>query len=108
MLRPVNRSRMAVSLFCLTAICLLIFSGQPAAAQKVTEKEVSGIVTGTDGSPEPGVAVMVKGTQNGTMTDENGKFSLKVRVISGQVLLPWKRTAGTQVQQGLLQNRDEG
>ena len=84
MLRPVNRSRMAVSLFCLTAICLLIFSGQPAAAQKVTEKEVSGIVTGTDGSPEPGVAVMVKGTQNGTMTDENGKFSLKVRVVSGQ------------------------
>ena len=61
MLKPVNRSRMAVSLFCLTAICLLIF-GQPAAAQKVTEKEVSGIVTGTDGSPEPGVAVMVKGT----------------------------------------------
>jgi Ca-activated chloride channel family protein len=39
---------------------------------------VTGVVTDTQGSPIPGVNVVVKGTQNGTVTDINGTFSLSV------------------------------
>ena len=39
--------------------------------------DVTGTVTDkSDGSPLPGVAVMVKGTQSGTATDVNGKYTL--------------------------------
>lgn len=40
-------------------------------------KTVSGTVTGPDG-PIPGVAVVEKGTTNGTVTDRNGKYSITV------------------------------
>jgi TonB-linked SusC/RagA family outer membrane protein len=49
------------------------------------EKAITGTVTGTDGIPIPGVAVVVKGTTIGTNTDSNGKFSLSVPP-SAQVL----------------------
>lgn len=43
------------------------------------EKTVTGIVTAKDdGLPIPGASVKVKGTTQGTQTDANGKFSLKV------------------------------
>lgn len=49
------------------------------------EKEISGIVTSQlDGSPIPGVNVLVKGTANGTLTDSGGNYSLTVNV--GDVL----------------------
>lgn len=38
---------------------------------------VSGLVTGTDGDPIPGVSVVVDGTMNGTITDINGKYVLQ-------------------------------
>lgn len=37
---------------------------------------VSGKVSDTSGSPQPGVSVVVKGTTNGTITDANGTYSL--------------------------------
>ena len=37
---------------------------------------VSGTVEDNNGVPLPGVNIMVKGTTNGTITDENGKFRL--------------------------------
>jgi TonB-linked SusC/RagA family outer membrane protein len=40
------------------------------------QKSVSGKVTETSGSPLPGVTIVVKGTTNGTITDENGTYSL--------------------------------
>lgn len=44
-------------------------------------KEVTGIVTSaTDGSPLPGVAVLVKGTNLGVTTDVNGKYSIRIPV----------------------------
>ena len=45
---------------------------------------VSGIVKDTKGEPLIGVSVLVKGTTNGTVTDLDGKFSLKVS--TGDVL----------------------
>jgi len=33
------------------------------------------VTSAEDGSPIPGVTVLVKGTTNGTVTDGNGKYS---------------------------------
>lgn len=43
----------------------------------VWEKEISGKVTDENGAELPGVNVLVKGTDIGTITDVNGNFSLK-------------------------------
>jgi hypothetical protein len=48
------------------------------------QTKVSGKVTDADGKPLAGVTVMVKGTTNGTMTDMDGTYSL--RVSQGDVL----------------------
>lgn len=45
-------------------------------AQEVT---ISGVITSSeDGLPIPGVSVVQKGTSNGTITDFDGKYQLKV------------------------------
>jgi TonB-linked SusC/RagA family outer membrane protein len=59
---------------------LVAFSMQFSFAQ---EKTVTGVVTDNLG-PLPGVNVVVKGTTNGTQTDFDGKYSIKVKV--GDVL----------------------
>src|SRR5665811_276687 len=37
---------------------------------------VTGRVTSATGDPLPGVSILIKGTKNGTSTDNNGNFSL--------------------------------
>jgi TonB-dependent starch-binding outer membrane protein SusC len=54
----------------------LVLSVQLSFAQ---EKTVTGTVTEA-GQPLPGVTVIVKGTNVGTQTDFDGKFSIKARV----------------------------
>lgn len=55
------------ALFALTLVSVLVY------AQNL---KVTGQVVGDDGLPVPGVAVLVHGTSIGTVTDENGKYSL--------------------------------
>lgn len=52
---------------------LLLLSASMALAQKRT---ISGKVLDASGNPLPGVAVMVKGTSNGSMTEGSGEFSI--------------------------------
>ncbi len=47
-------------------------------AQQPQKKELSGTVKDSQGLPLPGVSVVVKGTTNGTITDNDGRFSLSV------------------------------
>jgi TonB-linked SusC/RagA family outer membrane protein len=48
---------------------------------------VSGRVTSTDdGSPLPGVNVIVKGTANGTVTDSDGRYTLSVPSTTGTLV----------------------
>ena len=57
-------------------VFLLMLGIQTSFAQT---HQVTGTVTDkSDGSPLPGVAVVIKGTQTGTATDINGKYSLSV------------------------------
>ncbi|MGD8427949.1 MAG: TonB-dependent receptor, partial [Balneolaceae bacterium] len=51
----------------------------PKVSKKITDKQLTGTVVNVEnGKPLPGVNVVVKGTTNGTSTDENGRFSLTV------------------------------
>ena len=49
-------------------------------------KTVSGIISDSGGQPLPGVAVMIKGTTTGTVSDLDGKFKL-VGVKAGETLV---------------------
>lgn len=54
-------------------VAMLLLSLQFALAQNV---QVSGKVVDKNGEPIVGVVVMIKGTQRGTATDENGEYKL--------------------------------
>ena len=47
-----------------------------AQTPQVNESGFSGVVVDTDGSPLPGAGVMVKGTSEGTVTDNDGRWGL--------------------------------
>ena len=67
-----------------------------------SDGEITGNVKDANGEPLPGVNVMVKGTSVGTITDENGAFTLKdlnaknVLVFSFLGMLPQEITVGKQ------------
>lgn len=54
------------------AMCFALISSAYA------QETVTGVVTGTDGIGIPGVTVMEKGTVNGTITDLDGNYSIRV------------------------------
>ena len=57
-----------------TAACMLV-----SVASRAQDRTVSGTVTSTEeGSPLPGVNVVIRGTTEGTTTDTDGRFSLVV------------------------------
>jgi len=56
----------------LAAFCLLTIN--VALAQNITVK--GKVIDGGDKTPIPGVTIFIKGTQNGTQTDENGNYSI--------------------------------
>lgn len=59
----------------LLSVCLLLFCGISVMAQTRT---ITGKVTDNNQSPVPGASVTIKGSETGTVTDENGNFSLNV------------------------------
>ncbi|HRU63160.1 MAG TPA: TonB-dependent receptor, partial [Paludibacteraceae bacterium] len=46
--------------------------------QQPQQREITGKVTDVSGEPLPGASVMVKGTNIGTITDKEGRFSLRI------------------------------
>ena len=58
----------------LTTLLLVVVTGASAWAQRT----ITGIISGDDGETLIGATVTVKGTQRGTRTDVNGKYSLEV------------------------------
>jgi len=63
------------SKFKLMALVLSLFVSTFSFAQTVA---VSGKLTGEDGAAIPGATVLEKGTSNGTVTDQEGKYSIQV------------------------------
>ncbi|HEY3404274.1 MAG TPA: SusC/RagA family TonB-linked outer membrane protein [Ohtaekwangia sp.] len=71
-----------ILLVCLTAVFALASSELWAQ-----ERTVSGRVTSAeDGSGLPGVNIVLKGTTNGTVTDANGDYTLKVPAEGGTLV----------------------
>ncbi len=62
---------------------IAIANNQPATA--LARQEITGTVTDANNTPLPGISVTIKGTNTGTTTDGNGKFSLQAN--PGQVLV---------------------
>lgn len=65
------------------------------------DREVIGVVVSNDGLPLPGVNIIVKGTTQGTITDVEGKYKLKVSegttlVFSAVGMKPYEAVVGTK------------
>lgn len=65
-------------------IFLMIFT--PLHAQTNTSVVVSGIVTDESGAPLPGTSIVEKGSSNGTQTDFDGNYSIKVASKNGVLI----------------------
>src|ERR1700754_3257041 len=69
-----------IGLYLSLVFLLLSFSN-------VDERTITGTVTSaSDGGALPGVNVLLKGTKNGTVTDEHGKYSLTVTSSGGTLV----------------------
>lgn len=85
-----------ILLLCLTAVFTLASSELWAQ-----ERTVSGRVTSTeDGSPLPGVNVVLKGTTNGAVTDAEGAFSLNVPSAGGTLVFTFIGLKSQEVEVG--------
>jgi TonB-linked SusC/RagA family outer membrane protein len=68
------------------------------------ERTVTGKVTGaTDGMPLPGVNVVLKGTTSGTVTDADGKYSLRVAGSDAVLVFKFVGYLEKEVSVGALQ-----
>ncbi|MCA6074237.1 vWA domain-containing protein [Fulvivirga sedimenti] len=70
----------------LFVIVMLLMAGTMAAIGHTPFERITGVVIADDGSPLPGVNVILKGTTIGTVTDLEGKYELDVPDASKGVL----------------------
>lgn len=72
-------------LMCILCVCLPLSA---TAQEEVAEVHLlTGMVTDPDGEPLPGVKVQVKATSYGTVTDVDGKYSLRGQWKKGSVIV---------------------
>jgi TonB-linked SusC/RagA family outer membrane protein len=71
------------------AFTYLIFTLLPLATFAQTRTVSGTITTKTDSQPLPGVSVVVKGTNKGTVTDIDGKFSLELAPNENDLVLSY-------------------
>lgn len=56
------------------------FTNDHIKPTEIQDQRISGVITNADdGSPLPGVSVFVRGTRNGVLTDDQGRFTLVVQ-----------------------------
>ncbi len=74
-----NILRTAV-LFSVLSVCAGVSVWADEGKRAVVQQgvEVTGTVTSEDGQSLPGVTVLIKGTQNGTITDDAGHYAIRV------------------------------
>lgn len=79
-----------------TILMAILFMGMQAA---LAQFEVKGTVTDArDGTPLPGVSIIVKGTLSGTVTDINGKYTLSVPEGSNDLIFSFVGMLTQEVQ----------
>jgi TonB-linked SusC/RagA family outer membrane protein len=57
---------------------IMLMKGEKSRQPQQNGKQVMGTVTDDTGEPLIGVSVTIKGTKNGTVTDSDGKYTIKV------------------------------
>ena len=67
-----------LSLFLLVLNAAMLFSTVTYSQNTNSQKTITGVVTDADGAPLIGVAVLVKGSTSGTVTNLDGDFSITV------------------------------
>ena len=67
--------RPTILIWALIAVAVTAAAQVPEAG---AERTVEGTVKDTDENLLPGVSILVKGTQRGTMTDENGFYPIAI------------------------------
>jgi TonB-dependent starch-binding outer membrane protein SusC len=70
-------------------VLLLLLSSLIAPVLIGQERSITGTVTDQEGITLPGVNVIVKGTSNGTVTDLNGRFAIKVPNSNSVLLISY-------------------
>lgn len=86
-----NKLWLAISLLSFLFILINEAASAQGSTQEVNSKTaqlITGIVRDSD-DPQPlaGVSVMIKGTQTGVLTDEEGRFSIRVDVPKFDMLV---------------------
>ena len=59
-------------------LLLLLVMFIATLSSAMAQKTVTGTVTGDDGSPLPGVTIVLKGTTTGTVSNADGNYSINV------------------------------
>jgi hypothetical protein len=81
--------------FSLLIVFLMLLGIQLTMAQT---RDVSGVVTSADdGSTIPGASIVVKGTTLGTVTDMDGRFTLKIPTGAKTLAISFVGFAATEV-----------
>lgn len=76
-----------ISIRILMVGIMIFFSNSLLMAQ--TQDAVSGVVSDQNGEPLIGVTIVEKGTSNGTITDIDGNFSLKLHVSKSTIVVSY-------------------
>lgn len=69
------RNKWRANIFCL--LCLIVCFPMALLAQTTTN--IAGTITGNNDSLLNGASIMVKGTKTGTVSDENGHYSIQAK-----------------------------
>lgn len=92
--------------FVKTNDAVIIRKAEPSAAAPQQEmRKVTGKVTDTEGTPLPGVTVVIAGTTLGTATDVDGNYSLECPEVENLTLI--FSFVGMESQEVLIGNRNE-
>lgn len=74
-------------------LCLLLL----AVGATLAQRRISGVVTGSDGEPLIGATVLISGTNRGTATDINGKYTLDAPNEGGTIVVKYTGYASQEV-----------
>lgn len=77
-----------------------------ADANMQQERNISGLVTSQNGEPIPGVTVLVKGTTIGTVTDFDGKYTIKSSSVVGTLVFSYIGMRTQEIEPGTIKTID--
>ncbi|WP_366185531.1 TonB-dependent receptor [Flavobacterium ovatum] len=78
--------QMKKSMHCILLLCSILFI-MPSMIAQTTIKNVSGVVMNQKGETLIGASIAIKGTNIGTITDVNGKFTLPLSTVKSPIII---------------------